>query len=158
MTHNGHDHDVQGAPPRPRGRYPPPFMFPPHFMGRGRGRFPGGYYFYYIPSPPDFYMSQGRGRGRGRSPGGRGLPDRDPSGLQVVVHNLPWSCSWQRLKEAFAEWNVQRADVIFDDYGRSRGFGTIRFATAEDANAAIEKMNNTDLDGRRITVHLDRYA
>lgn len=39
-----------------------------------------------------------------------------------------------------------------------RGFGTIRFSCQEDAASAIEKMNNTDLDGRRITVHVDRYA
>jgi hypothetical protein len=40
--------------------------------------------------------------------------------LQVVVHNLPWNCTWQQLKDAFKEWKVQRADVAFDSWGRSR--------------------------------------
>jgi hypothetical protein len=39
---------------------------------------------------------------------------------QVVVHNLPWNCTWQQLKDAFKEWKVQRADVAFDSWGRSR--------------------------------------
>jgi hypothetical protein len=38
----------------------------------------------------------------------------------VVVHNLPWNCTWQQLKDAFKEWKVQRADVAFDSWGRSR--------------------------------------
>ncbi len=42
--------------------------------------------------------------------------------LQVVVHNLPWSCTWQNLKDAFAAntQNIERADVIIDSSGRSR--------------------------------------
>ena len=41
---------------------------------------------------------------------------------QVVVHNLPWSCTWQNLKDAFAAntQNIERADVIADTSGRSR--------------------------------------
>ncbi len=41
---------------------------------------------------------------------------------QVVVHNLPWNCTWQNLKDAFAETtqNIERADVITDNTGRSR--------------------------------------
>ena len=43
-------------------------------------------------------------------------------GLQVVVHNLPWGCTWQNLKDAFAAstQNIERADVIIDSSGRSR--------------------------------------
>ena len=40
----------------------------------------------------------------------------------------------------------------------TRGFGTVRFTTREEAEAAIEKMNNSDFEGRTITVRLDRYA
>jgi hypothetical protein len=39
------------------------------------------------------------------------------------VHNLPWTCSWQQLKDAFVEAgvaNIERADVIIDSSGRSR--------------------------------------
>lgn len=39
------------------------------------------------------------------------------------MHNLPWTCSWQQLKDAFVEAgvaNIERADVIIDSSGRSR--------------------------------------
>ena len=40
--------------------------------------------------------------------------------LQVVVHNLPWSCTWQQLKDHFQDYNVERADLVLDATGRSR--------------------------------------
>lgn len=43
-----------------------------------------------------------------------------PAPRQVVVHNLPWSCQWQQLKDHFKEWRVERADVVYDAWGRSR--------------------------------------
>lgn len=47
---------------------------------------------------------------------------QDAAALQVVVHNLPWNCTWQNLKDAFAAntQNIERADVIIDSTGRSR--------------------------------------
>lgn len=40
---------------------------------------------------------------------------------QVVVHNLPWSITWQELKDIFSHTpGVVRADVIIDANGRSR--------------------------------------
>lgn len=42
--------------------------------------------------------------------------------------------------------------------GNLRGFGTVRFATKEDAVQACEKMNNSQIDGRTISVRIDRFA
>ena len=42
--------------------------------------------------------------------------------------------------------------------GRSRGYGTVRFTTVEAANAAIEGKHATELEGRTLTVKLDRFA
>ncbi len=39
-----------------------------------------------------------------------------------------------------------------------RGFGTVRFVTKEDANAVCEKLNNSTLEGRTISVRIDRFA
>ena len=50
-------------------------------------------------------------------------PTHHPAMLpcQVVVHNLPWDCTWQQLKDAFiACGEIERADVVFDSRGRSR--------------------------------------
>ena len=37
--------------------------------------------------------------------------------------------------------------------GRARGFGFVEMETEDGATAAIEKFNNTELDGRRIAVN-----
>jgi len=38
--------------------------------------------------------------------------------------------------------------------GRSRGFGFVTYANADDASTAIERLNDQELDGRRIKVNL----
>ncbi|HUQ31843.1 MAG TPA: hypothetical protein VM095_06975, partial [Pyrinomonadaceae bacterium] len=49
---------------------------------------------------------------------------------------------------------VESASVIEDrETGRSRGFGFVEMASAEDAAAAIEKFNGKELDGRALTVN-----
>src|SRR5262249_39541165 len=46
---------------------------------------------------------------------------------------------------------VESASVVTDrDTGRSRGFGFVEMATAEEANDAVARLNGTELDGRRI--------
>jgi hypothetical protein len=105
---------------------------------------------------------------RGFFPGGRNWAGARPpppgqpgfsSGLQVVVHNLPWDCTWQTLRDAFAPCGeVERADVVFDSRGRSRGFGIVRFPDSESAAGAVEKMNDAAIGGRIVSVRLDRFA
>lgn len=38
--------------------------------------------------------------------------------------------------------------------GRSRGFGFVTYGTGEEADNAINSMNDQDLDGRRVKVNL----
>lgn len=125
-----------GPPPAGPGAYPGGPMF-----GRGRGQyFPGGRNWAGARPPP---------------PGQPGFS----SGLQVVVHNLPWDCTWQQLRDAFQEiGDIERADVVFDSRGRSRGFGIVRFPDRESAEMAAEKMNNGTIGGRVVSVRLDRFA
>ena len=58
---------------------------------------------------------------------------------QIVVHGLPWSVEWQDLKDlAKQHGDVVKADVVKRSDGKSRGFGTVVFKTAEDAQQAIQ--------------------
>eukprot|EP00878_Enallax_costatus_P003273 GHUV01003476.1.p1 GENE.GHUV01003476.1~~GHUV01003476.1.p1 ORF type:complete len:206 (+),score=60.15 GHUV01003476.1:195-812(+) len=101
-----------------------------------------------------------RGRGRGR--GGRGTRppvEGEPSGFQVCVQGIPWKYTWKELKELLAECGeVDRADVMTAPDGRSKGWGTVRFNTKEAANAAIEQFHGSQLEGRTLTVFLDKKA
>jgi RNA recognition motif-containing protein len=40
--------------------------------------------------------------------------------------------------------------------GRSRGCGIVEFQTSDEAQAAINTMNNTEIQGRPISVQADR--
>ncbi|KAK9804700.1 hypothetical protein WJX72_000684 [[Myrmecia] bisecta] len=42
--------------------------------------------------------------------------------------------------------------------GRSRGFGTVKYATKEDALAAVDAMHNAVICDRTITVRIDKFA
>ncbi|KAI8927483.1 hypothetical protein BC831DRAFT_452131 [Entophlyctis helioformis] len=79
------------------------------------------------------------------------------AGRQLFVGNLPFSVTSPMLRDVFADaGNVVRADVVASVHGRSRGFGTVLFASVDDAQRAIQKFNNYDLNGRRLEVRQDR--
>jgi RNA recognition motif-containing protein len=101
----------------------------------------------------------GRGRG-GRGPAAAPQREGESSGLQVVVQGIPWKYTWRELKDLFASefTDIERADVVIGNDGRSRGYGTVRFTGIESANSAIEKYNGTELEGRTLTVKLDKFA
>ena len=74
---------------------------------------------------------------------------------KLFVGGISWNLTEEELKEAFAKvGEVEEAKIITDRVsGRSKGFGFVTMATAEDAAKAIEEMNGTELDGRAITVN-----
>ena len=55
--------------------------------------------------------------------------------------------------------SVESAAVVMDrDTGRSRGFGFVEMATADEADAAVKKFNGQELDGRTLKVELAKGA
>lgn len=51
---------------------------------------------------------------------------------------LPFHVQWQDLKDLFRQaGTIVRADVALGPDGRSRGFGTVVFATEKDARRAV---------------------
>lgn len=59
--------------------------------------------------------------------------------VQLIVHGLPFSFAWQELKDLFKPvGGVDKADIVVDPEGRSRGWGTVTFLTPADADKAIQ--------------------
>ena len=61
----------------------------------------------------------------------------------------------QKLHDLFSEFGeITQASVVMDKMtGRSRGFGFVEFADDAAADAAIAKMNDADVDGRKLVVN-----
>ena len=74
---------------------------------------------------------------------------------KLYVGGLPYSISDGQLEELFAaHGTVESARVITDRMtGRSKGFGFVEMSDQSEAEAAMEALNGTDLEGRTITVN-----
>ena len=77
---------------------------------------------------------------------------------KLYVGGLPYSAKEEELKELFAAHGVVvSAAVIMDKFsGKSKGFGFIEMETLEEAQAAIDALNETDFGGRKIIVNIAR--
>lgn len=73
---------------------------------------------------------------------------------KLFVGSLSWNVTEDQLRDFFATvGTVVSAAVIMDrETNRSKGFGFIEMSTDEEAKAAIEQLNNKELDGRAILV------
>lgn len=74
---------------------------------------------------------------------------------KLYVGNLSYEVTNADLEQLFAPFGaVQSAQVIQDrDTGRSKGFGFVEMSDADAARAAIQALNDTEQDGRRLSVN-----
>jgi len=74
---------------------------------------------------------------------------------KLYVGGLSYNTTEEELKNTFAQMGTVESAVIITDRmsGRSKGFGFVEMSTEEEAQAAIEKLNGTELDGRTLTVN-----
>ena len=73
---------------------------------------------------------------------------------KLYAGNLSYSTTDAELEEFFSQVGpVVEVTVIFDrETGRSKGFGFVQMADEASAQAAVERLNGTDLGGRTIKV------
>ncbi|KAJ8586785.1 hypothetical protein M405DRAFT_685717, partial [Rhizopogon salebrosus TDB-379] len=72
---------------------------------------------------------------------------------------LPYRVRWQDLKDLFRRaGTVLRADVSLGPDNRSRGYGNVVLATAEDAGRAIDMLNGYCWQTRILEVRPDRFG
>jgi RNA recognition motif-containing protein len=78
--------------------------------------------------------------------------------MNMYVSNLSFNTSDEKLKELFEKFGaVSSAKVITDrETGRSRGFGFVEMANDTEANAAMSGLNNTEVEGRAMSVSVAR--
>ena len=73
---------------------------------------------------------------------------------KLYVGGVPYSSTDADLKAHFEECGpVVSATIIMDKMtGRSKGFGFVEMENDADAMTAIDKFNNQDFQGRKLTV------
>ena len=73
--------------------------------------------------------------------------------MKLYVGNLPWSIGNQELEDLFSSFGtVTSANVItYRDTKRSRGFGFVELDSG--GPEAIEAMNESEVEGRKVIVN-----
>ncbi|KAF3178801.1 hypothetical protein TWF225_007820 [Orbilia oligospora] len=81
-------------------------------------------------------------------------PRRTP--YRMNISGLPTDTSWQDLKDFARKSGV---DVVFSEVSRNRdGSGIVEFETADDLRIAINKLDNYDFKGGRVSCTSDQQA
>ena len=77
------------------------------------------------------------------------------SNSKLYVGNLSFNTTEGELRSHFEQFgSVTDTYVAMDKMtGRPRGFAFVTMGTADEAKAAAEKLNGTDLGGRQLTVN-----
>lgn len=75
--------------------------------------------------------------------------------MNIYVGNLANDVTEEDLKEAFEAFGqLSSVNVIKDKFsGESRGFGFVEMPSKDEAQAAIEGLNGTDLKGQSLNVN-----
>ena len=67
-----------------------------------------------------------------------GCPYYDLSACVACFHLPAWSVTWQSLKDEFSKVGaVAHVDIATYPDGKSKGYGFVKFARAEDAHKAV---------------------
>jgi RNA recognition motif-containing protein len=76
-------------------------------------------------------------------------------GKKLYVGNLAYGLGDSDLQRIFEpHGTVQSAQVIMDrDTGRSKGFGFVEMGSDAEAQAAIQALNGSEVEGRALTVN-----
>jgi RNA recognition motif-containing protein len=77
---------------------------------------------------------------------------------RLFVGNLSSQTMQEDLQEFFSQAGVVTSVNLMQDKvtGKSRGFAFVEYATAEEANKAVEQFHGKELQGRALTVNIAR--
>ena len=76
-------------------------------------------------------------------------------GNKLYVGGLPYSVTEDQLRDMFAAHGTVESAVVISDRmtGRSKGFGFVEMGSQEEAQSAMDNLNQTQLEGRSLTVN-----
>ena len=77
---------------------------------------------------------------------------------RLFVGNLSYQTAENDLQDYFSQAGaVTSVNLMLDKVtGKSRGFAFVEFATAEDANKAVEQFHSKEFQGHQLTVNIAR--
>ena len=75
--------------------------------------------------------------------------------MNIYVGNLSWQMTDDDLMNLFTQFGAVTSAKILKDKmnGRSKGFGFVEMESAEEAQAAITGLNETEVQGRKLIVN-----
>lgn len=75
---------------------------------------------------------------------------------KVFVGSISWNTNNEGLAAHFAQvGTVTSATILMDKMsGKSKGYGFVEFSSEAEAQAAVDKLNGVELDGRALFVDL----
>ncbi len=73
---------------------------------------------------------------------------------KLFVGGIPYSSTEDALRALFGKIGTVESVAIITDRmtGRSKGFGFVEMSNDDEATKAIETLNDTDFEGRKISV------
>jgi RNA recognition motif-containing protein len=76
--------------------------------------------------------------------------------VNIYVGNLSFQTTEDELREIFSEYGtVTSVSIVKDKYsGRSRGFGFVEMASDQEGQAAIDALNESEMQGRNLKVNV----
>ncbi|KAI7894110.1 uncharacterized protein EV154DRAFT_560608 [Mucor mucedo] len=91
--------------------------------------------------------------------GGRGSSNGSNRGSIINVENLHYNVTEKDLEELFSTVaDVVSAKLVFDLSGRSTGVATIKYSSLDDAEKAVKKYNNVELDGQAMRIEIKEFT
>ncbi|KAI8639088.1 hypothetical protein BD408DRAFT_421946 [Parasitella parasitica] len=94
--------------------------------------------------------------GTARGGGQGGYPERS---VEICVENLHYNVTEDDLRELFSTvGDVTKAKIMFDQSGRSTGLAYVSYQSLSEAEKAISKYNNIQLDGQAMQIKISERA